>query len=285
MRGRWIVSAVAALLAVHAILTPAPREPDRLFRVADGSWLAFPEVLPELLRARVIFVGELHDQASHHEAQLRVIRGVHEAGVPAAVALEMFRADAQEALDAWTEGRLPLSEFLPVYYDNWSGPWPLYASILLYAREHGIPLVGLNVTPETVQEVARGGFASLSTAQRRSLPAVTCEIDEAYEDFIRRAMGLHGRTGRSFVNFCEAQLLWDAVMAENLLRLLRRDRQAVVVVLAGSGHAWKRGIPARLRERADIAAVSVIPEIPGRVEPATVTTQDADYVWTGLPLH
>lgn len=284
MKGYWGLAGIAALLLVHAFLTPPLEAPDRLLRVADGALLTFDEFVPELFEARAIFVGELHDQRSHHQAQLRVIRSLHEADRPTAVALEMFRADAQESLDLWVGGILPQSEFLRVYYDNWSAPWVSYAPILLYAREHKIPLLGLNVTADTVRDVARGGFASLSAAQRERLPPVTCEVDDAYEDFIRRAMGMHGQRGRSFVNFCEAQLLWDTVMAVNLARFLEAEPQVAVVVLAGSGHAWKRGIPARLAERSDASWVSIVPEIPERVESGTVTREDADYLWMGLPL-
>ena len=285
MKERWGIAGLAGLLIVHALLTPPLRTPERLLRVDDGAVLTFDEVVPDLFGARVVFVGELHDQPSHHEAQLRVIRSLHEADRPTAVALEMFRADAQESLDRWVAGILPQSEFLPLYYENWAAPWSSYASILLYAREHGIPLVGLNVTADTVRDVARGGFASLTAAQRERLPPVTCDVDQAYEDFIRRAMGMHDRRGRSFVNFCEAQLLWDTVMAANLARFLEDEPESAVVVLAGSGHAWKRGIPARLGERSDAPWVSIVPEIPERVERGTVTPEDADYLWMGLPLQ
>jgi uncharacterized iron-regulated protein len=269
-------------LIVHALFTPRVSEPERLVAVASGRVLPFAGVVSDLLRAQLIFVGELHDQPLHRKAQLQVIRALHESDVPLAVGLEMFRSESQAQLDRWISGHTPLRTFLPAYYDNWRLPWAQYQDIFLYAREHGIPLVGLNVRQEVVAQVARTGFASLGPEQLQELPPVTCKVDEPYEEFIRRAMGMHGHDGISFTYFCEAQMLWDVAMAVNLLQFLEQNPERVVVVLAGSGHAWKRGIPEQIRQRSDVAMRVILPEIPDRLESATVSAEDTDYIWQGI---
>lgn len=278
----WGVAALA-LLILHAVWTRFPGSEAELLRVADGARLSLEQAMPDLSAARLVFVGELHDQISHHAAQLRVIRAFHEGDRPVAVGLEMFRADSQEILDRWVRGELSLEEFLPVYYDNWNFPWVYYRDILLYAREHGIPLVGLNVPQETIRQVARGGFESLTPEQMGELPPVRCEIDQAYEEFIRRALGMHGHGGRNFTHFCEAQLVWDTAMAVNLVRFLEENPDHAVVVIAGSGHAWKRGIPDQVQRIAPFPFRVVVPETPGRLDRAGVTAEDADYLWVVLP--
>ncbi|MEW6490211.1 MAG: ChaN family lipoprotein [Thermodesulfobacteriota bacterium] len=279
------VALVLALLAVHAVYTLRLEQADALVRLADGRRLTLEAALPDLFGARLVFVGELHDQRSHHEAQLRVIRAFHEAGRPVAIGLEMFRAESQHLLDRWVQGALTLEEFLHVYYDNWNFPWVYYRDILLYAREHGIGLVGLNVPQETIRQVARAGFESLSREQTGELPQVRCEIDEAYEEFIRRALGMRGHEGRAFRNFCEAQLLWDTAMAVNLARFLEENPDHAVIVIAGSGHAWKRGIPDQVARIRPFSARVLVPEIPQRLDRWSATAEDADYLWVGLPLE
>jgi uncharacterized iron-regulated protein len=188
-------------------------------------------------------------------------------------------------LDHWVRGALTLEEFLPVYYGNWNFPWEYYRDIFLYAREHGIPLVGLNVPEETVRQVARRGFASLTPAQVGELPPIQCDVDPTYEDFIRRAMGLHAPRDRAFLNFCEAQLVWDTAMAVHLVRFLAANPEHTVVVVAGSGHAWRRGIPEQVRRLRDVAARVILPQIPRRLERASLGPDDADYLWEGLDLE
>ncbi|GAB4272687.1 MAG: ChaN family lipoprotein [Deferrisomatales bacterium] len=279
--GGWLLAALA-FFGVYAALTQHPPQSARLLRLADRSRLPLAQALPDLLDARVVFVGELHDRPAHHRAQLRLIRALHEAGRPLAVGLEMFRASAQGELDRWVAGELSSATFRKVYRDNWNYPWEGYGAIWAYAREHGIPLLGLNVSRALVRRVAREGFASLPPDQVAGLPPIRCEVDETYERFIRRALGAHGRSGPAFLHFCEAQLVWDVGMAYHLGRYLNAHPDTTVVVLAGSGHAWKRGIPAQLARQGPVAVRVLVPEIPGRLEPSTATVDDADYLWLDL---
>jgi uncharacterized iron-regulated protein len=276
-----------ALLAGHAVITWQwlhSQGAKRLLRVADGRKLGLGQALPELAAARLVFLGEFHNQPSHHRAQLEVISALHEADHPVAVGLEMFRADDQPALDRWVAGSLPLREFLPIYYDNWNFPWAFYSDIFLYARDHGIPLVGLNLPLEVVQQVARNGVGSLAPAQAEQLPAVQCVVDPPYEAFIRRAMGMHGAHGPAFTRFCEAQLMWDTVMAIRLLEFLDENPQVTVAVVAGRGHAWKGGIPAQVAQRSAVPMQVVVPRLPAALREVEVRPEDVDYFWLGLEL-
>lgn len=273
------------LLGVHAGITwriGAAPDGIRLLRVSDGREVTLLRAVDELAAARLVFLGELHGQPSVHRAQLAVIRALHEADHPLAVGLEMFRAEDQEVLDRWVEGTVSLEQFLPEYDANWGYPWDLYRDIFMYAREHRIPLIGLNTSSEIVQQVARAGFTSLDREQLQALPPVRCVVDEEYESFIRRAMGMHNTVGREFTHFCEAQLLWDAVMAVNLLEYLEGHPSVTVAVLAGQGHAWKGGIPAQVGQRKQVAMRVILPRLPGAHGQIGVLPEDVDYQWLGL---
>ncbi|MGD8924767.1 MAG: ChaN family lipoprotein, partial [Syntrophobacterales bacterium] len=209
-------------------------------------------------------------------------RALKQADVSVAIGLEMFRRDSQPDLDRWVKGDLSEKEFEKIYYKNWNYPWPLYKDIFLYAREHKIPLVGLNVPPEVTKQVAREGFDSLTPEQRGDLPMVSCRVDPEYMAFIRRSLAMHGHGGLNFTRFCEAQLVWDTAMAWSLLGFLEKNPDATVVVIAGSGHSWKRGIPAQVSSRADVPLKVILPEISGRVDRKHTTLNEADYVWLGL---
>jgi uncharacterized iron-regulated protein len=253
---------------------------DEILRVSDGARVSLSSIVDDLKTVQLVFVGELHDDACHHQVQLAVIRALKEAGVSVAVGLEMFRSDSQAHLDEWVGGKLNEETFQRIYYANWSSDWSLYRNIFLYAQKTKIPMIGLNIPPGITRKVANQGFASLTKEELGQLPEVSCRVDETYMTFIRRAFGLHGHDhGKSFTYFCEAQIVWDTAMASNLLSFLEKNPTYIIVVLAGSGHAWKRGIPDRVRQQSDVAYRVILPEIKGRLEPEAVTVEDADYLF------
>jgi uncharacterized iron-regulated protein len=147
-------------------------------------------------------------------------------------------------------------------------------------RKESIPAIGLNLPPEISRKVRRDGFSSLTGRELDMLPpGITCSVDKQYMEFIKRAYQEHGRSGGRFVNFCEAQMLWNKTMAWHLMGYLKKNPDKVVVVVTGTGHAWKRAIPEQVRELSKETRYKVIlPEIPGYIEPKGITTADADYI-------
>ena len=270
---------ISSLLALFFFLRGHASSVERIHRVSDGKILSLSELTKDLIESRLVFVGEIHTFQRHHHVQLQTIRVLKEAGAPVAIGLEMFRRDNQANLDRWVAGELSEREFEKIYYKNWNYPWPLYRDIFLYARKYKIPMVGLNVPPEVTRQVAREGFASLSPKQRGDLPMVTCRVNPEYMAFVRRSLGMHGHGGMEFTKFCEAQLVWDTAMAWSLLRYLEKNPEATVVVVAGSGHSWKLGIPEQIRSRSTLPFRVILPEVPGRVDRENIALNEADYVW------
>jgi uncharacterized iron-regulated protein len=226
----------------------------------------------------MVLVGEQHDRAEHHAAQLKVIEALHQSGKPVAVALEMFEHRAQPALDQWVSGLMDEDGFVPHFRQNWGDNWHLYREIFLYCRERKIPMLGVNVPRTVTSQVARSGFESLTPEQMGLLPMVTCRVDPDYMELMREAHG-HGLGDESFRRFCEAQLVWDTAMATYSLDYLRRNPLLTVVLLAGSVHVWKKGIPARLHEQDPALRTRVmLPESEERFRKNAVTLEDADYL-------
>jgi uncharacterized iron-regulated protein len=272
---------LAPCLALLCLIIPAKgcaRNGLSLWDVAAEKVVTLQQILPDLEGADMVLVGEQHDHAGHHAAQLEVIKAFHQAGKPVAVALEMFEHSSQPILGRWSSGGMEEETFVPHFQKNWGDTWLLYRDIFLYCRDHRIPMVGVNVPRAITSHVARNGFASLTPEQMGLLPMVTCRVDPDYLRLMREAHG-HGLGDEGFRHFCEAQLVWDTAMAAYSLEYLARNPQRKVVLLAGSVHAWKKGIPARVREQNSAIRTRVIlPESPGRFRKGTVTTEDADYL-------
>ena len=273
-----------ALLVAQAALAVPTADGERLFHVATRRKLTLAEALKDLRKARVVFLGEAHDNRAHHEAQLKVIRALHEAGVPLAVGLEMFRSSAQEQLDRWAGGGLSEEEFYDVYAQHWNfGWWPVYAPIFRYARDKRIPLIGLNVPQELVTQVARRGFESLSAPQREELGVLRCDVDPRYQELMAALTGTPDRQAPHFQRFCQAQLVWDTAMAKRLAEYAERNPRRALVVLAGTFHAWKHGVPEQLERRAPLPYRVILPAEDEAVVRYEILSDDADYLWLHPP--
>jgi uncharacterized iron-regulated protein len=250
----------------------------KLYSLQTRKIVAGAQAMDALKNVRLVVVGEYHNNFSHHKAEIRVIRFLRKHAVRLSIGLEMFRKNQQEALNRWVSGAIDETDFKNIYLDNWNYPWALYRDIFVYARKHRIPMVGLNVSESVTRQVARSGFASLSPAQRGELKGITCNVTPQYRDFIRNAFGSHHHNEMEFNHFCEAQLVWDTAMAVNAIDYLNAHPHRVMVLLAGSGHAFKMGIPDQVKERASIRVAVLVPRTPNSFEPKSLNTADADFI-------
>jgi uncharacterized iron-regulated protein len=275
MRFLSLIEIVLLLLLAPAGILAHPHIVD----VAEKTEVPLESFLDDLRKVQVIFIGELHVHTGHHQAQLSVIKALDDDERPLAIGLEMFRRDSQDALDAWSANEMPFLKFMEVYQDNWSMAWPAYSEIFMYARNQEVKMLGLNIPDNLSGKVAKNGFKSLSIKERQLLGNVQCEVDSTYARYIRQAMGGYGGHGQQYLFFCEAQLLWDTVMARNLIDFLKENQDYRIVVMAGSAHAWKFGIPRQLVEQADISYRVVLPEVAGRGDRNSMTEEFADYLW------
>jgi len=279
---RKLIIIVSAIILLGSLGIIYAHLDHRLYDLQKNKEMFLADAISDLKKNRIILVGEHHTNQSHHFAQLNVIQSLNEAGVQVAIGLEMFRNDSQQALDQWVAGNIGEAEFQEIYYDNWTYPWSVYRMIFEYARKEKIPMIGLNVPREITRQVSRGGFNSLSEEQRGKLADVSCRVDKAYMDYIKSAFGAHAHGNLNFNYFCEAQLVWDTVMAINTLNYLKKYPDAVVVVLTGMGHAQKGAVPRQIRERSQTPLAVILPEVKESIDPETVTSKDADYIMLGL---
>lgn len=280
-RARFTVMTILALSAMaltDGCRDPGQAGPPTLFSISAGQTLPSLQVTQILRQSRLILVGEHHGDPAHHAVQLAVIRYLTDQSIPLAIGLEMFRKDQQSFLDQWINGQMIEKSFKQIYMDNWNFPWPLYRDIFVHARDHRIPMVGLNISRDITKQVARDGFGSLSAKQRGELEGITCNVTLEYRDFIRSAFGAHGHGNFNFSHFCEAQLVWDTAMAINAIDYLDDHPERTMVLLAGSGHVRKMGIPHQFSKRTSLPFTVLLPQTPGIFEPDSLAASDADYI-------
>ena len=271
-------SRVVALLAGLLMMTGASAEPHAenaqlpATPALDLSALSdLDTVIGALAERRVVFIGEQHDRYEHHLTQLEIIRRLHQRYPQLAIGMEAFQQPFQSPLDAYVAGDIGEEELLrgTEYYARWRFDYRLYAPILRYAREHGLPVVALNLPEELTRKVGRGGIEALSEQEREQIPAEIDRSDEAYRQRLSEVFDSHPRqNGQSFEQFLEVQLLWDEGMAQRAAEYLQAHPERRMVVLAGSGHlAYGSGIPQRLLRRLPVSSAVVLNGWQGSIEP------------------
>jgi uncharacterized iron-regulated protein len=221
------------------------------------------DIIPELLQQRVVFVGEAHTTYGHHLNQLEIIKRLHEADADIAIGMEFFQQPFQQYLDAYGKGDLSEKGMLAKteYYERWVYDYRLYQPILNYAREHGIPLIALNLPKEITRKVAEEGIDALSEEQKAQIPADIDDSDEIYRTRMKEIFEQHPhRAEQDFERFLQVQLLWDEGMAKRAADYLISNPEKKMVVLAGIGHvANGYGIPDRVKRRAQVNGLTVLP--------------------------
>lgn len=273
---------IAVVLFLMAILPPSPVGAAKaLFSTATGKPVTLSELVDDLSDAPVIIFGERHNNPDDHTAQRTLLQALHDAGYRVALGLEMFRAESQPRLDAWIGGGLDEREFAFLFADNWNqNDFAVYHPLFYYARQEGIPLVGLNVARELPAKVGKDGFDSLTRKEKELVGQVSCDIDENYKRLLARAMGEKRVDSGKFGRFCEAQVLWDASMAANAAKFIKKNPRKKLLILAGTYHAWKYGIPEQLSKSHGIGSVVILPSDDAAFINYKVLADEADYVWS-----
>ena len=285
LRGRWIFGlAVFSLLASCAgtsdqMMKPETVKslrPDTIISAESGKEVTFEEMMADLNRHQIIFVGEEHTNVSHHSIQLEIIKAAFRNNVDLVVGMEMFDRSYQPVLDLWTAGVLDEEAFLRQthWYVNWRFDFSLYRDILLFIKQNKIKLVALNIPFYIPGRIREGGIESLSISDRRYLPKAIDTDNRAHRNYAKAIFELHSFPSRvKFEDFYMAQCVWDEIMAESIATDLGSRK---VIALLGNGHIqYKYGVPDRTFRRTGASFRTVYLAPAG----AEVELTIADYIW------
>lgn len=267
---------------------------ERLPRGGSAATMdTFDQVITELAKKRVIYLGETHNSLADHLLQLRIIQGLHQKGLDLAIGMEMFPASSQQALDDYLLAKSPAmdeAEFLRAsrWFSVWRYDWRLFRPIFNFLRQNSIPVYGINIERKIVSSVfTDGNTDALSPEQTETIAK---ERDLAVEGYVERLSQVyqghtkspHGKD-KGISGFVQSQAIWDESMAENIATIFQKDPKKTVVVIAGNQHTRKdSGIPPRLARRIDLPQASVL-NLYANSPPMTPSAQ-ADFFFLAAPL-
>jgi uncharacterized iron-regulated protein len=234
-------------------LKAAPKVGD-ILHLPTGTVVSLAQMLAVTCDARVVYVGETHDNPASHRLELTALQGLEERH-PGQVALgmEMFSRSQQPVLDRWVTGKLDEKAFLKEsrWFDTWKMDFDYYRDLLIFARDRHIPIIALNAEKSLVQAVTNKPYAELSAEQKAQLPELD-ESDPYQRGMVEGFFAGHSHGKMVLDGFLRGQTVWDETMAESAANFLKspagKDRH--LLVIAGGNHiSHAFGIPRRVFRR------------------------------------
>lgn len=258
-----------------------------IFHVPTGIRMSFDGMMDMVSGARLVCIGETHDNIHAHRVELLVIRELaRRFPGKIAIGMEMFREPQQEALDRWTRGELSELEFLKAskWYEGWGSDFGNYRDILDFARENRIDVIALNPPKELQREVSRTGLDNVPADLAAKLP-VTAPPDPYQRAMMKGVYGGHLPSEGMFDSFFRVQMLWEESMASRIVDYLKspRGEGKTMVTLTGGWHVrYGFGVPKKAIRRMPMPYAIVLPE---EIEiPAEKADQQMDVDLPEIPL-
>lgn len=231
------------------------------------------DLVEALAKARVVILGEVHDNPEHHVRRAQLIASLvsrrNQLKGPAqkpAVVFEHFKvgeqADlAKSAAQASQAGNdSDVDTFLKSMSWEQSG-WPeaeVMAPLFRTVLSEGLPLYAGDPDTDQIRAVAKQGFEAVSPVERKRLrltePLGQDQDAASLQEIHDAHCGLVPK--KALAPMAAAQRLRDATLADATLAAAQKHGAAIL--LTGNNHARKdRGVPWHLQQRGLTNVVSV----------------------------
>ena len=256
--------------------------------------------LPRLRGFDVIYLGEEHQNPDHINAALLILKSILAQGRRPVLGMEMFSWDGQPALDRYvTQETDADQQFLEDarWKQNWGGAFEDYAPLVVFAREHRIPVLALNPPRPLVRRVVKDGLEKVvkgDEAARWGMSGEELVEDAGYrEAILGQLKACHGGgTDRDYQGMYEASLFRDEGMAKTIADSLARmategdPARGPFVSYTGGGHIqYRLPVPSRVQRIGGSGVKQVTIYMtsfdPARTEEVRelLTRHIADYLW------
>ncbi|PMQ07887.1 hypothetical protein PseAD21_26745 [Pseudomonas sp. AD21] len=262
MRGMWLLIVLLLTGCQHVAAPPVSGE---IRDLRSGQVLTAQELLTRLAEPQQLIIGEQHDNADHHAAQLWLLQALGEQRPQGSLLLEMLTPDQQPKVDQVRPPATPPSD-LPgalAWQDGWD--WNLYGPIVRFALKQPYPLLAGNLDNSEIRAFYR---------QRPGLNGVRSNAASVKATLLEQISDSHcGLLPQSQMpSMLAVQQQRDRRMAERLMAA-----PTPALLLAGAWHARKDvGVPLHVL---DLGAAQAPMVLMLAEQGAEVTAAMADYVW------
>ena len=242
------------LAALQVSCTTVPPSPlsstaleGRILEVRAGRFVPRHELIGRAVGARLVILGETHDNGTHHRLQAEILAAMVGAGRLPDLAMEQFDREHQPALDAahalWKQdGKQDGNQDAETLahagrFDRKGWRWADYKPLLEIAAAHNLRILAANFSRDEARALMKSGKSAEGVGALDPQARASLE-----KDLVDGHCGLRPPDS-VLIGMVEAQRARDAQMAKTLS--LAGPEGAVLI--AGAGHARRdRGAPAYL---------------------------------------
>ncbi|MDH3325258.1 MAG: ChaN family lipoprotein [Gammaproteobacteria bacterium] len=255
----------------------------------SGKTLTTEDYLPQVYKEDLILLGEHHENASHHQWQLTLLKKLYANNPGIVIGLEMFPRRMQPLLDKWINKTIDKDAFIKAseWDDIWAYDFNHYLPILAFARDNNIPLIAINIDKSLLKMAGKHGWNNIPKQHRNGIgdPAKPTEpyvrqlaisFQGHYEDPLKASK-------QAFMRFVQQQQLWDRAMAEALASARQDNPGKQIVGIVGSWHIIDgHGVPYQLKSLGVTDTLSLVPW-DKHLDCASLNPQFADAIFGTLP--
>ena len=249
----------------------------------SGLRLEYSEVVNKIVNHDIVLLGEQHNHATGHALQKKLVSDVFRQFPKSILALEMLERDEQPLVEDLLDGLISENTFATLTHSaNWAGKdtWEnWYQPIINVVMEGGGRVVAANAPRRYVKLARKDGYESLEQLPKNRRVLVNYPKNPSSGEYARlfwEIAGVHKGVAtkeedKEVLSFFRGQQVWDATMAESIVRAQPTKTQKVIL-LTGQFHVeYDGGIVQELRVRKPEAKVIVITIHP--TEPTLLSTE------------
>lgn len=226
----------------------------------DGV-VAWTTVVDRAVDAKLVLLGEIHDNPHHHKAQADILRSMIANGRRPTVVWEMIDRDRQSDIDKFAATGSRDADAFANAVDWANGGWldfDLYRPLIQVALAFDLPMIAADLSPQDMQRVHSVGIdkAFPHLAHRWSLTDLygAEEMDQHVEAVYLGHCKLVPRD--RLTAMVSGQIARDAALAATALDA---DKGDGVVLIAGNGHVrLDIGVPKLIRAADSSASLIVV---------------------------
>ncbi len=253
----FVVASGCATTGPHASLAAGDTAPDlkpeqMIVLAADNTPVLWESVVDRAAAADIVVLAEQHDDLLAHRFQA-ALTGALAAQGKVAVCMEMFERDEQALVDAYLSGSISQKTLVDITDSkDWGGKgkWDeFYQPIVDAAKEKESPVIAASAPRRFTRLGRLESFESLATFTE-AYPdqfVVPAPIEQsAYFDRFKATMSHHSApptrgqkaeahampefTEEQIAGMFRAQQVWDATMADSVVRAWRAHGKAMLIV-------------------------------------------------------
>ncbi|WP_421865462.1 ChaN family lipoprotein [Motiliproteus sp.] len=255
LTGLLLVTLSGCSLLGHESQTVPPRQDELIGQIIDarsGQPLDYSALLERAAEADVVYLAERHDNAEHHQIQLRIIQGLIELGQRPVLGFEFFDIGQSGYLSQYVNGQASLLALGPGSKQSpeqrlrrqlgWEKrpdqEWGYYFQLIELARQHQLEIFGADLPPSIKLRLSRTDIDQLSAVERQQLQGLELEQSPYREFMYRRFVDGHCGWGEEPL-LTRLYRTWrerNFRMAASLVAMADTAQGGPVVMIVGAGH-------------------------------------------------